>query len=125
MKTAAAQAIDAYSIHGAAPGTAARLLSGGNAQKLLLARELRGEASLLIAHSPTRGLDASACRTVHDLLLGAADSGTACVLISEDLEEVLALSTTVAVISRGRIVGEFAAGAVSRAEIGRLMLGHA
>ena len=125
MKTAAAQAIDAYSIHGAAPGTAARLLSGGNAQKLLLARELRGKASVLIAHSPTRGLDVSACRTVHDLLLGAADAGTACVLISEDLEEVLALSTTIAVISRGTLVGEFAAGEVSRAEIGRLMLGHA
>ena len=124
MKTAAAQAID-DSIDGAAPGTAARLLSGGNAQKLLLARELRGEASVLIAHSPTRGLDVSACRTVHDLLLGAADAGTACVLISEDLEEVLALSTTIAVISRGTLVGEFAAGEVSRAEIGRLMLGHA
>ena len=52
MRTAAAQAIEAYSIHGAAPGTAVRLLSGGNAQKLLLARELRGEASVLIAHSP-------------------------------------------------------------------------
>ena len=126
MKAAAASAPSiAYTIHGAAPGTAARLLSGGNAQKLLLARELRGEASVLIAHSPTRGLDVSACRTVHDLLHGAADAGTACVLISEDLEEVLALSTSVAVISRGRLVGEFAAGKVSRAEIGRLMLGHA
>ena len=125
MKAAAAEAIDTYTIHGAAPATAARLLSGGNAQKLLLARELKGEASVLIAHSPTRGLDVSACRTVHDLLQGAADAGTACVLISEDLEEVLALSTTIAVISRGRLVGEFAAGEVSRAEIGRLMLGHA
>ena len=125
MKSAAAGAIDAYTIHGAAPTTLSRLLSGGNAQKLLLARELRGEASVLIAHSPTRGLDVSACRTVHDLLQGAADAGTACVLISEDLEEVLALSTTIAVISRGRLVGEFAAGEVSRAKIGRLMLGHA
>ena len=125
MRAAAAQAIEAYSIHGAAPGTLARLLSGGNAQKLLLARELRGAASVLIAHSPTRGLDVSACRTVHDLLQGAADAGTACVLISEDLEEVLTLSTTIAVISRGRLVGAFAAGEVSRAEIGRLMLGHA
>ena len=125
MRTAAVQAIETYSIQGAAPGTAARLLSGGNAQKLLLARELRGEASVLIAHSPTRGLDVSACCTVHDLLQGTADAGTACVLISEDLEEVLALSTTIAVISRGRLVGEYAAGTVGRAEIGRLMLGHA
>ena len=125
MRAASAGAIDAYSIQGAAPATLARLLSGGNAQKLVLARELRGEAGVLIAHSPTRGLDVSACRTVHDLLQGSVDAGTACVLISEDLEEVLALSTTIAVISRGRLVGEFAAGAVSRAEIGRLMLGHA
>lgn len=125
MGAAAAEAIEAYSIHGAASGTAARLLSGGNAQKLLLARKLKGEASVLIAHSPTRGLDVSACRTVHDLLQDAADAGTACVLISEDLEEVLALSTTVAVISRGRLVGAFPAGEVSRAEIGWLRLGHA
>ena len=110
---------------GAGGGSIAWVDAGGNAQKLLLARELRGEASVLIAHLPTRGLDVSACRTVHDLLLGAADAGTACVLISEDLEEVLALSTTIAVISRGTLVGEYAAGEVSRAEIGRLTLGHA
>ena len=55
MKVAAAQAIDSYRIQGAAPATPARLLSGGNAQKLLLARELRGEANVLVAHSPTRG----------------------------------------------------------------------
>ncbi len=125
MKAASARAIAAYGIRGAAPATPARLLSGGNAQKLLLARELRGGASVLVAHSPTRGLDVSACRTVHDLLAEAADAGTACVLISEDLEEVLTLSTVIAVISRGRLAGEFAAGEVSRAEIGRLMLGHA
>ena len=125
MRAAAAEAIDAYNIRGAAPGTLARLLSGGNAQKLLLSRELSKNTSVMVAHSPTRGLDVSAYQTVHNLLQRAADEGTACVLISEDLEEVLAISTTIAVISRGRIVGEFATETVSREEIGRLMLGHA
>ena len=125
MRSAAAQAIDDYGIQGASPGTLARLLSGGNAQKLLLSRELSRDASVMIAHSPTRGLDVSAYQTVHNLLQQAADQGTSCVLISEDLEEVLSISTTVAVISRGKIVGEFAADEVSREEVGRLMLGHA
>ena len=106
-------------------GTPARLLSGGNAQKLLLSRELDENASVLVVHSPTHGLDVNAYQTVHRFLQQAADKGAACVLISEDLEEVLALSTTIAVISRGRIVGEFAAETVTREEIGKLMLGHA
>ncbi len=125
MRAAAAQAIDDYGIQGASPGTPARLLSGGNAQKLLLSRELGHDASVMIAHSPTRGLDVNAYQTVHNLLQNAADQNTACLVISEDLEEVLAISTTIAVISRGKIVGEFAADKVSREEIGRLMLGHA
>ena len=125
MRAEAARAIEAYQIQGAAPGTPARLLSGGNAQKLLLSRELDENASVLVVHSPTHGLDVNAYQTVHRFLQQAADKGAACVLISEDLEEVLALSTTIAVISRGRIVGEFAAETVTREEIGKLMLGHA
>ncbi len=124
MRAAASRAIEAYAIQGAAPSTPARLLSGGNAQKLLLSRELGHDTSVMIAHSPTRGLDVNAYQTVHNLIQQAADRRTACVLISEDLEEVLAISTTIAVISRGRIVGEFAADQVSREEIGKLMLGH-
>ena len=125
MRIAATQAIGDYAIQGATPSTPARLLSGGNAQKLLLSRELGHDTSVMIAHSPTRGLDVSAYQTVHNLLQDAADQDRACVLISEDLEEVLAISTTIAVISRGKFVGEFAAEKVSREEIGRLMLGHA
>ena len=125
MRRAAAEAIEEYGIQGAVPGTPARLLSGGNAQKLLLSRELGKDTSVMIAHSPTRGLDVSAYQTVHNLLQQAADQGSACVLISEDLEEVLAISTTIAVISQGKFVGEFASENVSREEIGRLMLGHA
>jgi simple sugar transport system ATP-binding protein len=125
MRNDATTAIETFQIQGAAPGTPARLLSGGNAQKLLLSRELGDETGVLIVHSPTRGLDVAAYQFVHRTLQRAADQGAACVLISEDLEEVLVVSTTIAVISRGQIVGEFAAEKVSREEIGKLMLGHA
>lgn len=125
MKTDTKDAIDASQIHGCAPTTRSSLLSGGNAQKLLLSRELDKDLSVVIAHSPTRGLDVQACNTVHRLLVDAAENGAACVLISEDLEEILAISSTVAVMSRGKIVGEFSATEVSREKVGELMLGHA
>jgi simple sugar transport system ATP-binding protein len=125
MRNAAGEIIDQNQILGCIPTTATRLLSGGNAQKLLLARELGEGMSVLIAHSPTRGLDVRACQAVHALIRKAVEAGAACVLISEDLEEILALSTRIAVMSRGRIVGEFPGGGASREAIGGLMLGHA
>ena len=102
-----------------------RLLSGGNAQKLLLARELDPALSVLIAHSPTRGLDVQACNTVHRLIGEAADRGAACILISENLEEILTLSNSVSVMSRGKITGTFPIHEATREKIGELMLGHA
>ncbi len=125
MRRDTARAIEEYKIRGCQTETPSRLLSGGNAQKLLLSRELDANLTVMIAHSPTRGLDVQACNVVYDSLLRAADKGAACMLISEDIEEVLALSSTVAVMSRGRIVGEFTADEVTREKIGELMLGHA
>ena len=125
MKADAEKAINFHQIHGCIPTTTSRLLSGGNAQKLLLSRELDSELSVVIAHSPTRGLDVQACNTVHRLLIKAADRGAACILISEDLEEILTLSNTIGVMSRGKIMGKFAAHEASREKIGELMLGHA
>lgn len=119
------KAIKARNILGCQSGTLSRLLSGGNAQKLLLARELDEEASVIIAHSPTRGLDVQACKTVHTSLLNSARSGAACVLISEDLEEILGLSTTIAVMNGGRIAGILNREDATRERIGELMLGHA
>ena len=117
-------AIEAFNIQGARATTRARLLSGGNAQKLVLARELSGEPNVLIAHSPTRGLDVRACAAVHRALREASRVGTAVLLISEDLDEVLSVADRIGVINRGRIVGEFDAPA-DRQEIGRVMVGHA
>ncbi len=117
-------AITAFEIQGGGPATRSRLLSGGNAQKLVLARELSGGAGILVAHSPTRGLDLRACAAVQSQLLEARDRGAAVLLISEDLDEVLDLSDRVGVLNRGRIVGEFARPA-DRHAVGRLMVGHA
>jgi len=102
----------------------AALLSGGNAQKLVLARELRDQPKVVFAHNPSRGLDLRACAEVHRRLLAARDEGAAVVLISEDLDEIMSLSDRIGVLSRGRIVAEFS-GPVDRHTIGQAMTGHA
>jgi general nucleoside transport system ATP-binding protein len=124
IAAATQDAISEFEIAGAAPATRAGLLSGGNAQKLVLARELRGDARLLVVHSPTRGLDVRACAAVHRVLIEARDRGAGVVLISEDLDEIFKISDRIGVINRGRIVGEFTAPA-DRHEVGALMVGHA
>ena len=124
LRSRAVAAIEAFEIQGATPGLRARLLSGGNAQKLVLARELDGAPRLIIAHAPTRGLDVRACLAVHRHLRAARDAGCAVLLISEDLDEILVLSDRIGVINRGRIIGEFDQPA-DRHAIGELMVGHA
>jgi len=101
----------------------AGLLSGGNAQKLILAREFSRVPSIIVAHSPTRGLDVRACAAVHGRLVAARDAGAAVVLISEDLDEVLGISDRIGVMTRGRIVAEFDAPA-DRHAVGRAMVDH-
>jgi general nucleoside transport system ATP-binding protein len=100
------------------------LLSGGNAQKLVLARELSQGPDVIVAHSPSRGLDVRACAAVHERLLQARDAGAAVLLISEDLDEVLSLSDRIGVMARGRIVAEFKAPA-DRQQVGGAMVNHA
>ena len=104
-------------------GQRAGLLSGGNIQKLVLARDLSGEPSVILAMQPTRGLDAWATMEVRRLLLAARTRGAALLLCSEDLEEVLALSDRVAVMNTGSIAGLFNHGDADLNEIGRLMTG--
>jgi len=99
------------------------LLSGGNAQKLVIAREFSGKPSLIIAHSPSRGLDVRASAAVHEHLRAARDRGAGVILISEDLDEVLVLADRIGVMNRGTIVAEFEAPA-DRQMIGRAMVGH-
>jgi len=122
MNQLARDAIGDYEVAGAAPELPVRLLSGGNAQKLMLAREFAGDMSVLVAHSPTRGLDIRAVQAVQARLRAAAEGGVAVLLISEDLDEIMELSDRVAVMSHGRISPAEPVEQVDRARIGRLML---
>jgi simple sugar transport system ATP-binding protein len=103
--------------------TLVRQLSGGNAQKVLLAREMSSDPKVLVVASPSRGLDISATENVRKLLIEAADRGVAVLLISEDLGEVLDLSDRVAVMYGGRIVGVVDPHVVDLAQIGLMMAG--
>jgi simple sugar transport system ATP-binding protein len=100
-----------------------RTLSGGNMQKVILARMLSRQPRLVIANQPTRGLDIGATDYVRKRLLEERVRGTAVLLISEDLEEVIALSDRIAVMYEGRIVGTFSCHEVVREQLGLLMAG--
>jgi ABC-type uncharacterized transport system ATPase subunit len=119
----AAELIKRYDVRGGGPDLPARRLSGGNLQKVVLAREFEGDPRVLVVASPTRGLDVAAIETVHGYLRDAASNGVGVLLISEDLDEILALADRVAVIYEGAIVGEVDAASATVEEIGLLMAG--
>jgi general nucleoside transport system ATP-binding protein len=111
-----------YDVRGGGPQTRAAALSGGNQQKVVLAREIGREPSVLIAAQPTRGLDVGAIEFVHRRLVEARDAGKAVLLISLELDEILSLSDRILVIYEGRIVAEHGSGA-SEEELGIEMTG--
>ena len=102
---------------------AAAGLSGGNQQKAIIAREASSEPDLLIAFQPTRGLDVGAIEFVHRTLIRERDRGAAILLVSLELDEVMDVSDTIAVIQAGRIAGEFAQGTATTEQLGLLMAG--
>ena len=116
-------AIDSYEIKTPSTATPIKSLSGGNIQKLILARELADHPRVLIASQPTRGVDIGASEYIHHLLLAERENGTAVLLISEDLDEVMALSDRIVVMYEGRIVGEVQRGEFDVKHIGALMAG--
>jgi ABC-type uncharacterized transport system ATPase subunit len=103
--------------------TPTRRLSGGNVQKVLLAREMSGAPKVLVVSSPTQGLDVGAVATVHQLLLDAAAKGVGVLLVSEDLDEVMALSDRIAVMYEGKILACIEAAEADISRIGMLMGG--
>jgi simple sugar transport system ATP-binding protein len=119
----AADLIRRYRVHAPGHHARARDLSGGNLQKLVLGREFAAEPRVLIAASPTRGLDVGAIETVHAYLRDAAAKGVAVLLISEDLDEILALADRVVVIYEGRLTGDFDPQRATIEEIGLAMAG--
>jgi ABC-type uncharacterized transport system ATPase subunit len=98
-------------------------LSGGNQQKLMAGRELRRDVSVLVADGPTKGLDIAAAAVLRDAIANLARGGAAVVLISSELDEILALAHRVLVIYRGRMVDEFAIEEFDESRIGRAMAG--
>ncbi|MBL0148491.1 MAG: ABC transporter ATP-binding protein [Ideonella sp.] len=102
-----------------------RTLSGGNVQRAVLARELAGDADLLLVSNPVFGLDFAAVAEIHGRLMAARNRGAAVLLVSEDLDELLALSDRIVVMSEGRIVHDVAAARADRRELGAYMGGKA
>jgi simple sugar transport system ATP-binding protein len=119
----AVKLVDDYNIATPTVETPVGMLSGGNLQKVILAREISGHPTLMVAVHPTRGLDVGATEAVHKLLVEQRDTGTALLLISEDLDELLSLSDRLAVIYEGRIVGEMPAEGADIRKIGLMMAG--
>ncbi len=98
-------------------------LSGGNAQKLIVAREMSMETPLIIACEPTRGIDIGAIEFIHDQLVDKRNKGDSVLLVSSELSEIMDLSDRIYVIYDGEIVGEFKRGSIDEKELGLLMVG--
>ena len=120
----AEEAIEAYDIATPATSTPTRLLSGGNVQKLILARELEGEPRLVVASHPTYGLDVSAAAATHRSLLAQRDRGAGVLLVSEDLDELIKLADRILVLFEGRSMGVVAGDDADAHRIGLMMAGR-
>jgi simple sugar transport system ATP-binding protein len=120
VRERAVRLIEQYDIRASGPAARASTLSGGNQQKIVVAREF-GDDRLLILDQPTRGIDVGSTEFIHRRAIEQRNAGTAVLLVSADLDEVLELSDRVLVIHRGRLVGEFDAASAERERIGLLM----
>jgi simple sugar transport system ATP-binding protein len=123
IRELALKLIHRYDVRPATPSVPARQLSGGNLQKMVLGREFTGNPQVLVAASPTRGLDVAATEAVHRYLREGAAEGMGILLIGEDLDEILALADRIVVMYEGRLVGELDAAMATVEEIGLLMAG--
>lgn len=123
INRSAEEKISRYNVITPSSDTPAGLLSGGNIQRLILAREISGEPKLLIAAYPTYGLDVGSVESIRELLLKQRERKSAILLISEDLDEIMMMSDRIAVMYEGKIMGIVDAGEVTREEIGLMMTG--
>lgn len=124
IRQRAVELIERFDIRTPSPETHAGSLSGGNQQKMVVAREVGGrENKLLIASQPTRGVDVGSIEFIHQQLIAQRDAGVAVLLVSAELDEILALSDRIAVMYEGRIVATLDATEASREQLGLLMAG--
>ncbi len=120
----AAEKIEQFAIKTGPDGTPVRYLSGGNIQKVIIARELSEHPAVLVALYPTRGLDIGSAGYVHKVIADGADRGMSTILIAEDLDELLKLSDRIAVMFRGKLIGYVNPRKTTREEIGLMMSGE-
>jgi simple sugar transport system ATP-binding protein len=120
----AGELVKEFDVRTPSVGTRAGTLSGGNIQKVVLARELSFDPKVVVFHKPTYGLDVRTTSTVRDTIRRLAQRGGAALVISTDLEELIEISDRIAVISRGRLVGVVVNGPGAAEEVGRLMVGE-
>jgi simple sugar transport system ATP-binding protein len=121
----AAELVHEYDVRTPFVTTRISTLSGGNIQKILLARELSWNPEVVVFHKPTYGLDVKTTATVRSLIRGLAEDGGAALVISTDLDELVEISDRIAVLSRGRLVGTVANGPGAAEAVGELMVGSA
>jgi simple sugar transport system ATP-binding protein len=107
FRVLAVRLLDRFDVRGGKPETPASALSGGNQQKLCIAREIDSDPKLMVAHQPTRGLDVGAIEFVHSQLIAQRDAGKAVLLVSLESEEIRSLADRILVIYEGRVVAEF------------------
>jgi simple sugar transport system ATP-binding protein len=124
LRAQAERWIAAFRVKAGGPDAPMATLSGGNVQRAVLARELSGQVSVLVAANPVFGLDFAAVAEIHERILAARDAGAAVLLVSEDLDELLVLSDRIAVMFGGRIVHETRTATADIAVIGPSMAGH-
>jgi simple sugar transport system ATP-binding protein len=124
IKRLGEQQIDRFQIATPSPDVATNTLSGGNAQRIILAREFLHANCLILANQPTRGLDVGVIEYVYENLLQKRDEGFAIVLASEELEDLFNLSDRIAVFFKGRIMAILDPKTASIEQVGLLMAGH-
>jgi simple sugar transport system ATP-binding protein len=119
----AVELVDKFDIRTSSISASAASLSGGNKQKVVVARELSAEPKLFVAAQPTRGVDVGSIEFIHNQIVAARDAGAGVLLVSAELDEILSLSDRIVVVHGGKVVAEFPAAGADRTEIGRLMAG--
>ncbi len=124
MRAYARESIEKFDIRTPSELTPANALSGGNQQKVIVAREMRFDPILLVASQPTRGVDVGATEFIYQQLIAARERGKAVLLVSADLDEILSLSDRIGVIFKGRIIREFAQGEATKEKVGLFMTGE-
>jgi simple sugar transport system ATP-binding protein len=123
INTNAEALVEKFDVRTSSIKSSAASLSGGNKQKVVVARELSAQPELLVASQPTRGVDVGSIEFIHNQIIAARDAGAGVLLVSAELDEILSLSDRIVVVHQGRVVAEMSGANADRGAIGRLMAG--